>query len=386
MRRPAMRKTAIFPLVMIALVWVFIPFSAAIAVDMSGSADSSCFQYFVISKPVFDGGKALSPDLFEYNFSVPMTEGSGSSVCAESLRGTPYIAKVTGRWDEKGKIATETIVHQLPAKAKLHVITVSCSENPWTSKSRTACSTSSGIKCETITCGPRDYKCNSICSEYSFYNQPPVSTAFLTDTDRSGLGAAVVWGTGSFVLGPMRPPVIIVDDMEDSDSRSFSRGQDAKITLVPPMDGDAAEWYKRPWKYDVEVEVKTADSGKLAAPRWTKKPPVSVPGGVVRSNFILRYAMFFDDPASQWAIEKLRGDFRQARIRARVNGDAAVRPWSEWRLFYVEVPLTKVPATGSPVPSVKGLDSGATKVGGKTNTNVPVLVAPQQKKNVPAHQ
>jgi hypothetical protein len=173
------------------------------------------------------------------------------------------------------------------------------------------------------------------------------------------------------------------------DTTAISRKEDAKITILRPSDG-SPQWYKNPWKYDVEIEVKS--DGKFAiANSWVKKPILSTVPGAEKSDVIFPYTQFFNDDEANWNIEKIGlGNYRMVRIRARVQH--ATAPWSNWCRFWVEPPLSaiKAPGTGKAPAAVGGTTAPLVKAPGGGNTPAavsgtatPLIKAPTTGKQLP---
>jgi hypothetical protein len=97
----------IFLLVVTTMLWVVIPFTQALAGGMGGTRADGCDDFWIADKPVFEGGKALSADTVEYNFSVKMRLGFDVSKEESNCKARPCTAKVVGSWNSKTGQASE---------------------------------------------------------------------------------------------------------------------------------------------------------------------------------------------------------------------------------------------------------------------------------------
>ena len=365
-------------LVIGAMLWVITPFTPAYAGWASGTRAVGCDDFWLDGKPTFDSGKALSADLFEYNFSTKMRLGFDISAEDNYCKARYCTAKVVGNWNSKTGQASERFsitctyekgVINDPYPPFLSLTTlVTCPKDPWIN--------SEGMLKHSVPCSAPSF--TGIAPFSSMMPIYPLTAYSIGYEGRERIASLNIGrGSSDFILPPVLPPEIIVDGMAGSDSMSFSRGQNAKITIVRPSDS-RPQWYKNPWKYDVEIQVKSG--GKMAiADAWVDKfVKYSVPAAEKseKTDIILAYAQFFNDDESIWNIEKVGiGYFRTVRIRARVQPAGA---WSSWRRFWVEPPpsYTKAPGTGK-APAAIGGATGAQQI------KVPVGAKPL---NTPATQ
>ena len=84
-----------------AMLWVITPFTPAYAGYASGTRANGCDDFWLDGKPTFDGGKALSADLFEYNFSTKMRLGFDIAAEDNNCKARFCTAKVVGNWNSK---------------------------------------------------------------------------------------------------------------------------------------------------------------------------------------------------------------------------------------------------------------------------------------------
>ncbi len=328
-----------FLLAMVAILWAAIPATTTMAGYASGTRAVGCDDFLIVPKPTFVNGKAMSADVTEYNFTVNMKLGFDINKEDEYCKARPCTAKVFGSWNEKTREANERFditctygKEYSPYPATLTLYTrVSCPKDPWTN--------SVGITGNPVSCsaptvtGPAPF--GKIMTAY------PLTAVYMGSAGREMLNRSVPgWGTGSFVLPPALPPEVRVDSLGDSDSVGFMPGENARISIIRPLDGSAA-WYKKAWRYDVEFEVKRP-GGKMAIEGWVKKTLVSSVPGADKADFTVPYGKFFDDPVANWNIETLPSGkkYRVVRVHARVHADGPIHPWSAWRRFFVEIPKT----------------------------------------------
>ena len=230
-----------------AMLLVSTPSTPAYAGYASGTRAAGCDDFWLDGKPTFDGGKALSADLFEYNFSTKMRLGFDIAAEDNNCKARFCTAKVVGNWNSKTGQASERFsinctyekgaYEPYPPLLSLTTL-VTCPKDPWINNE--------GMLKHSVS-----------CSAPSFTGVAPFSpmmpiyplTAYSIGTEGRDRIAALNIGRGSsdFILPPALPPEIIVDGMAGSDSMSFSRGQNAKITIVRPPDGNP-KWYNKPWK------------------------------------------------------------------------------------------------------------------------------------------
>ena len=345
-----------------AMFWVITPLTPACAGYASGTRAVGCDDFWLDGKPTFDSGKALSADLFEYNFSTKMRLGFDISAEDNYCKARYCTAKVVGNWNSKTGQASERFsitctyekgITNDPYPPFLSLTTlVTCPKDPWIN--------SEGMLKHSVS-----------CSAPSFTGVAPFSpmmpiyplTAYSIGYEGRDRIAALSIGRGSsdFVVPPALPPEIIVDGMAGSDSMSFSRGQSAKIAIVRPPDGNP-KWYNKPWKYDVEIQVKRAAKIGHHVDSWVILPGSisAVEGAVPKTNLTLPYSSLFNDDKSDWNIETVGvGKYRTIQIRARVQPSGA---WSGWRRFWVEPPLTMAPEAGKAPAATGAAGAGAQQI------------------------
>jgi hypothetical protein len=283
----------------------------------------------------------------EYIFSVNMKLGFDITSDDANCKARLCTARVVGTWNGKTMQASErfdiTCIDGYPYSSFLSISTlVTCPADPWI--------TNVGIVKNAVSCSaPTVTGAAPFGKVMTIY---PLTAAYMSWEGRDMIARSVPgWGTGSFVLPPAMPPEVCVGICM-SDSFDFRHGEDAKITIKRPSDG-SPQWYKKPWKYDVEFEVK--QGGKMAIAGWMKKTLVPSVPGADPANFTVPYLKFFNDPDDSWDITTF-GDkkYRAFRVHARVHDDAATHPWSEWRRFFMEIPKRELIApttkTGKNLP------------------------------------
>jgi hypothetical protein len=339
----------------------------AMAVDislgsLSGERGPSCDFFYDISAPILLGGKALSADSYQYTFSFRMMYGKTDKECGNEK---PMVvnANVEASWDGKTGQARESIsINSVPSGKKegakpppssvtsASIQTLSnCPKNPWTSS-------------DFVECVPVSIDYGGFQYHFADSMKFPVTALYLGRSGREQVAAKITWGTGDFAVPPQNPPQVSVNGGYDVANTLFLRGSNVNVMIKRPSDG-SPQWYlNKTVSYDVQIQVKRAGGGGTKAfLDWANKPW----SGDVRgdtANFILPHSWFFNDPESDWYIEHVtvgtHGDFRSARIRARVHDDAIVRPWSEWVTFVVQVPIPtkKAPSMGGPVPHTGGIE------------------------------
>lgn len=346
---------AVFLLAIGAMILVISPFKPAYAYT-EGTRAAGCDDFWLDGKPTFDGGKALSADLFEYNFSAKMRLGFDITAEGRNCKARYCTAKVVGNWNSKTGQASERFsinctyekgtYEPYPPVLSLTTL-VTCPKDPWIN--------SEGMLKQSVSCSSP-----SFTGVAQFSPMMPIYplTAYSIGYEGRERIAALNIGRGSsdFVLPPALPPEIIVDGMAGSDSMSFSRGQSAKIAIIRPPDGNP-KWYNKPWKYDVEIQVKRVAKIGHHVNSWVMLPGsiTAVEGAVPKTNLTLPYPSLFNDDKSNWNIETVGvGKYRAIQIRARVQPAGA---WSSWRRFWVEPPLTMAPDTGK-VPAATDAAGG----------------------------
>lgn len=287
---------------------------AFVTLDSSGKAPPECGQDTFFNFRL-DGHDSSDAKKQRYTFTG--TGVTGTDRCGgESV--PRFTVQVEAEWDESTKQASELVMHGFPAFATTRIV-ARCLSNPWTTKRR----------CDLVsyryspTKGGREEG-----AERAGRMAIPVSGEIPQDVKESLRRA--IQNPQDFALEPQMPPRIFAP-LQDEIVR---RNAPLRLQIERPEDGNTRWYAENPPVFDVEFQTKKAPvAGEVLSigGAWIGQPVLSSAKQGMTTLPYSALAKFSWQP-----------DMDVWRVRARLQSTRA-KPWSEWRVFFVEPPLKVAP-------------------------------------------
>lgn len=295
--------------------------SFAFSFDSSGTADAACFKD-TFSKFRFIDGEIIDAKKQRYTLTGSGTDGIPSCSGVRS-----FTVQVDAQWDETTKQGSELILHGFPAFATTRIVS-SCASNPWTTP----------VACKLVSYQYTPKVGKAEGGERAGNQQFPVSAGLSPQVMETI--ARQVAAPQDFALEPQLPPRILAPVQDEI----VRRNAPLRLQIERPEDGNNRWYAENPLTFDLEFQTKKAvAAGEVLSlgGSWLGQPIIA---SAKQGTTTLPYSGF-----SKFSSQP---DMDVWRVRARVQSSRA-KPWSEWRVFFVEPPL-KIAPDGSPSRSKPG--------------------------------